>query len=693
MRRSVLRAAGEYPAADPRDVVEEIAGVRIVDPYRWLEQESGEVHAWQVAQAELASTSIAAAGGLVEARRLIEKYSAGSRPALPRRGGDRWFRAMYDATGCTVLAVAGSPYGEARELVRLSDFDLAGQPAVLSWLMPSPDGSVLAFGVCTDGSEHNHVHLVDVATGGLLEARPRQLLHSAWAGGVSWLADSSGFHYFALTGSAHDFAQAVFRYRLGDPDGTVEEVPVPEASREYTYVEASADGRWLVASHRVGSPIPVAVRDLAGGGPWRPFVTDCEGIVAGHVVGDDFVAVTDVDAPRGRLVAIPLAGPGDPSTWRELLPGSDAVLRSVEVVAGHLYISEFVDTVARVRVLTLDGEVVEELALPDAGALSAPFFPMTELSARSSPEEFLFAHASLVRSWGVYAHRPGEGVPVTLHEPSLRLDAEVDYQWAVSADGTRIPYHRVRPPGHMSSADAPTLVTAYGAAGIPTLPTYQPDLAAFVAAGGVVVQAYLRGGGEFGREWFRAADKERRAVRDADLVAVAEHLVSAGLAAPGRLALTGGSDGGLMCGVALTSRPELWAAVLPRAPLLDLIGGIRDPYLDFVIRKAWGDPEDPGDVRRLQAISPYERIVPADYPAVYVEAGAEDPRCPPWQARKFVARLQAAQQGESPILLHVWENAGHGAATSASVAADQDAEWLAFLAGALELPLSAPAAR
>lgn len=126
--------------------------------------------------------------------------------------------------------------------------------------------------------------------------------------------------------------------------------------------------------------------------------------------------------------------------------------------------------------------------------------------------------------------------------------------------------------------------------------------------------------------------------------------------------------------------------MLPRAPLLDLIGGVRDPYLDFVIRKAWADPDDPAEVRRLAANSPYELVRPGAYPLVYVQAGATDPRCPPWQARKFVARLQAAQTGDAPILLHVFENAGHGAATSAEVIIDQDAEWLACLIGALDLP-------
>jgi len=140
-----------------------------------------------------------------------------------------------------------------------------------------------------------------------------------------------------------------------------------------------------------------------------------------------------------------------------------------------------------------------------------------------------------------------------------------------------------------------------------------------------------------------------------------------------------------MCGVAVTRRPDLWAAVLPRAPLLDLIGGIRDPYLEFVLRKAWGNPDVREDVQRLRTLSPYELARPQQYPAIYIQAGANDPRCRPWQARKFAARVQAAQRGAAPVLLHVFENAGHGAGTSDEVHAAQDTEWLAFLAGTLGL--------
>lgn len=689
-----------YPRTRTGTEFSEPAGVRIPDPYRWLEADTAEVRDWQREQAALAVSTIAAGGHLERARALVEAFDDGARPELPVPAAGRWFRTEAGPNGPAVL-VADEPYGPGRVLARLADFREpalgADAPApTLSWLAPSPDGRLLALGVCTDGSEHHRIRIVDVATGAVRADAPPQTLHSGWAGGVSWWPDSRGFSFFALTGRPEDFAQAVFEHRIGG--GTrIEAVPIPEGSREYTRLQYSADGRRVVASHRLGSPAPVAVRALdTPGEPWRPFVTGLPlgpgGTVAGHIVGDAYIAVTDVDAPRGRVVAIPLDAerPEDPSTWIELVPQGDTVLRAITPVGDRLLLHGFDRTVAFLRILGLDGRELpgepNRVPLPGEGAIGAPFFALTALAANPPARDrdgYVFAFSTLTTSWGVYRYLPALGALETLRAPEIELDATVEFAHANAPDGTAVPFHVVRPAGSDPAVPAPVLISAYGAANVPLLPQYQGDLAAFVAAGGTLVQAYLRGGGELGSDWFRGAHRERRHVRDGDLVAVAEHLLASGIAARGRLALTGGSDGGLMCGVAVTTRPDLWCAVLPRAPLLDLIGGIRDPYLEFVIRKAWGDPDVAADVRRLAGNSPYELVQPARFPAVYVQAGATDPRCPPWQARKFVARLQAAQRGEAPILLHVFENAGHGAATSPEVLAQQDAEWLAVLLGEL----------
>jgi prolyl oligopeptidase len=212
-----------------------------------------------------------------------------------------------------------------------------------------------------------------------------------------------------------------------------------------------------------------------------------------------------------------------------------------------------------------------------------------------------------------------------------------------------------------------------------------------VAGGGVLVHAHLRGGGEFGRDWWEGGRQRNKANCYADLYAVAEDLISRGITTRGQLALTGVSNGGVLCGVAVTQRPDLWQAVVPQVPLLDLIGALRDPYDAYAISSEFADPEVPAEIRRLASFSPYHLVRKGvGYPAVFIVAGDNDPRCPAWHSRKFAARLQAAQEGTAPVLLHVFENAGHGAATHQEVALQQASEWLAFLFMTLGLSPDGP---
>jgi prolyl oligopeptidase len=204
-------------------------------------------------------------------------------------------------------------------------------------------------------------------------------------------------------------------------------------------------------------------------------------------------------------------------------------------------------------------------------------------------------------------------------------------------------------------------------------------MAAFVAAGGVFVHAHLRGGGEFGLEWWHGGRFRSKQNCYDDLYAVAEDLIAAKLSAPEMLAVTGESNGGLTAGVALTQRPDLWKVVVPRVPFLDCIGFCRSAYGRMIVTLDFADVENSEEVRRLGTLSPYHLVREGVcYPAVFLVAGDTDLRCPAWHARKFAARLQAATTGNAPILLHVWENAGHGGATDRSTAVTQATEWLAF---------------
>lgn len=672
-----------YPDTRIDDVKDTLAGVSFSDPYRWLEQESEEVRRWQRAQAVVASAHVREWPHFDRLRRLVARFSTEHYGVLPQYTAGRWFRTrVAEGASQAQALVADEPMGDGRVLFDPMTENLE-RPPFLSWIAPSPDGLTLALGVCPDGSEHNTTRLIDVGTGRMLADPPPQTLMDSTSR-VQWLPDSSGFFFSAITGAAIDFEQNVYLHRRFPAPTTI---PVDIAwteAKDCRWVVVSRDGKYAVAFERFASPIPVAFAAL-GAGPlrWRPFITSIVGTVAGHVVGERYIAVTDVGAPRGRVVAIGLDAddPNDPQGWQELVGESDATLRTVAPVGEALYLTEFVDTYARVRIVDLDGKALSEVPLPGRGAVGIErSHLMLSTLLKGHPEKFLFTFSSLTVSPGIYSHTPGHEGIETLQAPQVRLESTlVEDRWAVSADGTRIPYHLVRRADVNAAQPQPTLIYAYGGYNIPLEPQFPGPMAAFIAVGGVFVHAHLRGGGEFGLEWRQGGRMRNKQNCYADLYAVAEDLIAANRCTPHSLAVTGESNGGLMAGLAVIQRPDLWKVVVPRVPMLDLIGACRDPFGRMCVMMELANVEDPKEVRRLVTFSPYHLVGEGvSYPAVFLDAGDTDRRSPPWHARKFAARLQRATTGSAPILLHVWENVGHGWATDKNIAVNQNTEWLAF---------------
>jgi prolyl oligopeptidase len=671
----------KYPDTRTEEVSDELAGVRTADPYRWLEDGAAEeVRLWQKQQNELSSSYVRSWTGFEQVRDLVRAYATSHFWAVPRRAGGHWFRSLLrDGASQSSVVVSDQPLGPGRVL-----YDPAAESApapFLSWFSPSPDGTLLALGLCADGSEQNTIRLLDVATGELRRG-PQARLMDNWSGGVAWLPDSSGFYLTVLDGAAVDIAHRLTFYDIASSTST--DIAAPrEDQREYRMIQPSADGKRILAYEGITSPRPLAVADLDNPAApvWRPFITTPGAAVHGHLLGDTYFAITDLDAPRGRVVAISLDKP-DPADWSTLLPESDAVLRSLTPVGEQWYLSELVDTYSRIRILDQRGTVVGEVPLPGKGVVGEHPLPYMNLVPRGDRESLIFAFSSLTASWGTYLHLAGAAEIAELEPPAVRLDAVVEDLWAVSRDGTRIPYHVVRQAPVTSGA---ALLYAYGGYNAPWMPHFPGPMAALVAAGGIFVHAHLRGGGEFGRTWWEGGRMQRKQNCYDDLYAIAEDLIARGITTPDRLAVTGASNGGLMAGVAVTQRPDLWQAVVPRVPLLDLIGACRETYGYNAVSSEFADVADADDVRRLLTFSPYHLVTDGRFPAVFLDAGATDPRCPPWHARKLAARLQAAQHGAAPILLRVWDNVGHGWATDKQIEVEQSAEWLAFVCRELGL--------
>ena len=682
-----------YPATSVEDATDTLTGVSFPDPYHWLEHNGEQVREWQKAQAELADSYTRSWPPFKRLSELVERFSVehhSPSAATPQYAGGRWFSTrVVESTAHNQVWVADSLGAQGRQV-----FDPASEdrerPPFLVWMSPSPDGRTLAVGICTDGSETNTIRLVDVDTGRQLPNPPPHKLADGMMG-AQWLPDSSGFFISALAGTAVEYQLDIFLHRRL-PTVTTVKVDVPWISARDMRLVVVA-GNYAVAIDKTINPIPVAITALDQPSLiWKPFVTSVTGLLAGQVVGDRYVAVTDIGAPRGRVVAVRLDSetPNEPDSWDELVPQSDAVLRAVFPVGRFLYLIEYVDTYARVRVVGLDGKSQGEVPLPGRGAfLSGAMYPLLDVIPRNHPDKLLFAFSSLTTSLGIYSHTPGQNRIETVQAPQARIDnAVVEDLWATSADGTRVPYHVVRRADVDATRPQPTLIYGYGGFNILLAPQFPGPMAAFVAAGGVFVHAHLRGGSELGADWWQGGRLTNKQNCFFDLYAIAEDLIAARRCTPQLLAVTGMSNGGLLAGVAATQRPELWAAVVPRVPILDLIGACRDPYGRMANLMDYANVDEPEEVRRLASFSPYHLVREGvRYPAVYLVAGDNDPRCPPWHARKFAARLQKATSGAAPILLRIWENAGHGAGTDKKLVAAQDTQWLAFTMKCLGLDL------
>ncbi len=660
--------------------VEEVdgqAGVTFPDPYRWLEDDnSDEVRTWQREQAAFAADWVRQWPHFDALKDRVKHYMVQRFSSMPSRAGDIWFWSDYaDGQTQASVYVGSEAYGDGRCL-----FDPVAenpeQPPFLSWTAPAPDGKTIAIGVCADGSEANTIRLIDVASGVTLPG-PDQVLPDAWMGGVAWLPDTSGFFFQAFTKDVEANERALYFHDMATGEQTVQDIGevVPY---EWVHVGLSKDQQYAIAHVHLMTPKPLAIKKLPDG-EWQSFINNISGSLTGYIVGNDYVGITDIDADRGRVVSIPLdsATANDPSTWNTLIPESEATIRTLTPVGDHFYVAEFVNTYSNIRIFDANGNHVGEVPLPEKGALQEMPFPLMNLDARGGAGEFVFAFSSLITSAGIYRHSPGNDTVEALKEPAVRLEGCVidDYE-ATSEDGARIPYHVVHQEGVTSGA---SLLYAYGGFNAPWQPAFPGVMATVVESGGLFVHIHLRGGAEFGRSWWEGGRRKNKQNCYKDLYAVAEDLAARDISSHDRMALTGGSNGGMLCGMAVTQRPDLWAAVVPRVPFLDLIGGLRTPYGYNTCAIEFGDPTDAEEVQRMALFSPYN-LVDSDtaYPPVFIDAGDTDPRCPPFHARKFGARLQASA-GNAPILLHIWENVGHGWATDEAIAIEEHTEYLSFI--------------
>ncbi|MBK8597832.1 MAG: S9 family peptidase [Holophagales bacterium] len=671
------------PKTEPAAAMVSFGSVSFEDPDAWLEEETETVLSWQAEQDARAASWLAARPGFADLCERIAALDSNQAVSAPQYGGGRWFRQRVpEGEDLAILEVAETPTGEGRRVVDLNVLRTS-EPLLIPWFVPSPDGRRLAYSRSAVGREPESFQVIDVETGELLLAGVPQ----ERATSPVWLPDGSGFTYRAIDPAVSKSDSLIFHLTLGEAPPTKPE-PL-DLGHPMSWPASAAGGRYVLVYSNHMEPRPDFIREI--GGAWRPFLKAVPGMFRGVVLGEKFIAITTDGAARGRLVSIPLDTPSDRDAWQELVPGSDAVLASIAAVGQRLVLVELVDTYARLRVLGADGQVEGEIALPGRGVVNttstnAVAIAFLDCVAVGGDDDVVFVYSSLTQAPALYRASVVDRTSEPLTPPGARLDALVTDHSATSADGTRVRY-RVVTRKDDRSGSRPTIVHAHGGFNVAFLPGWPvPFLAAWVRSGGALVIAHVRGGGEFGPDWWRAGQLARKQNGFDDLYAVAEDLVARGVTMPGRLGVYGTSSGGTLAAVAAVKRPDLFRAAVPQVPITDQFALVRDPLTWMIARLEDGDPNEPEMSRVLLSWSPYQNVVDGvAYPAVLLDCVSNEPRCPAWHGRKLAARMQRATSSGRPVLLRVRRSAGQRAVGEAAQRLQQ-AELLAFFVDQLGLP-------
>jgi prolyl oligopeptidase len=663
--------AARPPATRRDDVVEELFGERIVDRYRWLEDgDSPETRDWTAAQNAFTEAYLSASPARAGIRaRLDELLSIGALGGpTPARG--RYFYQTRDGRqNQPVLNLRTGVDGADRVILDPNTLDAEGTTA-LDWWYPSDDGRLLAYGLSRDGSEDSVLHVMDVESSAVL---PDRISHTR-AADIAWLPDASGFYYtrFPAPGRVPEgeehYHRVVRFHQIGADPAADAQVFEPAAKEFWPGVSISPDGRWLLISvSRTFDQTDLWLQDLHAGTPPVAVARDLPALFDAVVLEDVLYIRTNLRAPTYGLYRLDTARPELDHLGELVAPRPDAVLDGVSVAGEHLLLTYLEKATSRLRIARRDGTEMREHPLPGLGSLFA-------IGSEWDGDELFYGFSSYTVPPSVYRIDLGTGEETLWRrvEADVRPERfEVRQVTYASKDGTAVTMFVVQPRGIRLNGRNPTYLTGYGGFNISMAPGFSRSLILWLERGGVVAVPNLRGGGEYGESWHQGGMLGTKQNTFDDFLAAAEWLISSGYTAPDRLAIAGGSNGGLLMGAALTQRPELFRAVVVQVPLLDMLR-----YHRFLIARLWipeyGSPEEPEPFRWLRAYSPYHHVRDGvAYPAVLLATAESDTRVDPMHARKMAARLQAATSADRPVLLRLESRAGHGAGKPLSKVLDE----------------------
>jgi prolyl oligopeptidase len=665
-------------------------GRRFDDPYAWLERlDDAETQAWIAAQEALTHAVLRAAPGRDWLRAAVARSARYARlsPPIPAGPDGREFFWQADADDDKLKLMLRRGKGAPFETVL--DPNTWASDEALVFAVPSPDGALVAFGKAVGGTHDAVIHVLDVETGRLLPDRPRGTSHAS----LAWRPDGSGFFYAACPEPdevpAGDEAHwnAIYEHQLGS-GAPARRIFGDDHAKEYWCSVTISECRrfavlykWDFVHANVVYLLRLADDALA---PVAPAMQSLNQV---QVIGDSLLIHTDLDAPRGRACVAPLTAP---TQWRTLIPESSDTLQTVAGVGGRLYAVYSHAASHRVRIYAEDGAYLRDLELPALGSVNRNEGEgvISGVSGAWGGDEVWVSFMSYVQPPSVYRYDYAADRLSPYHVPDAGLDASAyvtDQVWYESPDGTRVSMFIIHRKDLPRDGRRPVRLSGYGGFNISVEPRFSALNAAWLKLGGVLAFANVRGGGEYGRAWHKAAVKTRRQNAFDDYIAAARWLVSAGYTTPSKLASRGNSNGGLLVAVTAMQAPEAFGAVFCRAPTLDMLRFPKFGHMSAAISE-YGSPDDPVEGAYLASYSPYHNVrADRRYPVMMFVSALNDRLAPPYDPLKMVARLQVENTQGGPYLLLPLRASGHGGGTTLTALVEQDVDELSFHCWALDV--------
>ncbi len=683
-----MSISAAVPPTEKKPVTDEYHGVQVVDEYRWLEEgDSAAVKAWTAAQNQYSRTWLDSRADRAQIESKLKALYAQDTPShtgLVARPGLLFALKFQPPKQQRLLVTLTSPNDLASEKIVLdpNEIEPKGQVA-MDWFVPSPDGKLIAVCLSEHGSEDGTLHLYRTDTGEHLPDQIKRVQYPTGGGSAAWTPDSKGIFYTRYPHAGErpeadlNFYQQIYFHQLGAPASSDEY----SAGKDFPRIaeielHTSDDGRWLLASvaNGDGGEFSHHLRETKAGSPWRQITRHEDGIKEIDFSHDGAALYlrSVKGSPRGKLLRMPTTGVL--SEAKVIVPESDAVIEGFLLTAKHLFIADMIGGPSRIRQLDLDGSHESIVPMPVATGLGGLLI---------MDERLLFRQTSFVApaAWMLYDPAKTSVTKTALFNtsPVDFDDIEAVREFAISKDGTKVPINILRRKGTPLDGSNPALLYAYGGYGHCMRPSFNFEHRLWFDRGGIYVVANIRGGGEYGEEWHLAGNLTKKQNVFDDFAACAEHLIQRGYTRAEKLAVEGGSNGGLLMGAFLTQHPQLARAVVAHVGLYDMLRVELDPNGAFNVTE-FGTVKDPAQFRALHAYSPFHQVKSGTpYPAVFFLAGETDGRVNPAHSRRMTAALQSATSSGNPVLARFSSASGHGMGTALSEKIAQKADVLAFL--------------